>query len=221
MEKIVVTQEMLQNASDYIPLAERQAMIEQIAQDCIAKVRMGYIPTGGTEERPMPERYQENRLRTSLYLMGVLVVKYLNVKTDWADESLMMPANIYDDWCGSHVLNQIECFRSDKALRDKAFNLLADFRDFRSSLYREIETLLGHHNDVVWRLIDAMGSTLQEQAQDAMGDLLQPGAEPGDLTDEEKGKRLKETEQQLDNAITKLKEMRDKLNEAKEAAKGV
>lgn len=212
MEKIIVTADMMRKSSDYIPLLERQGLIEQIAQDVIAKVRMTYIPTGETEEQPMPDRFQENRVRTSLYLMGVLANKYLHVPFEGDDTSLMMPANLYDAWGESHVLNQIEGFRSDKELRDKAYNLLADYRDFRSALYREIETLLGHNNDIVWRLMDAIGSAAKAQAVEGAG-----GETANELTEEEKQARRERVAGELDRAIKQLADMKAQLDAGKGA----
>ena len=208
MEKIVITPEILTNACDAMPIMERQELLEKIAQDCVVRVRMSYIPTGETEAKPMPERYQEYRVNTNLYLMGVLAVKYLHMSAGTeAEDDLKMPATVYDDWNASHVLSQIEGYKSDKDLREKAFNLLADYREFRNALYREIETLLGHNNDVVWRLIDAVNMTMKESITQAAQNEL------GNMTDEEKEEQRKKIVTSLTEALDKLKGMKEKLEE--------
>ena len=123
-DRINITPEMLEKASDYIPLLERQEMLESIARVCVVKVKMEVKLTGSTETVSMPERYQEHRIMTKMCLMGVLALKYLHVDYDGDDRSLQMPANIYDQWAGSHVLNQIEKLKSDKTVGEKAFRIL-------------------------------------------------------------------------------------------------
>lgn len=216
MEKITITKEILGNACDALPILEREELLEQIAQDCIVKVNMSYIPTGETEPRPMPDRYQEYRVRTSLYLMGVLAVKYLHMPFDGSDESLIMPATVYDQWNASHVLSQIEALKADAEAREKAFNLLADYRDFRNALYREIETLLAHHNDIVWRFMDVFTSTINEAVAKAADDAAQD-AIGSDLTDEEREAKRQEAVNALTDAMDRLRTMKEGIEAAKQA----
>ena len=207
MEKIVITPEILMNATDAMPIMERQELLEKIAQDCIVRVRMSYIPTGESGAKPMPERYQEYRVNTNLYLMGVLANKYLHVPFGDTEDDLKMPADTYDNWNASHVLSQIEGFKSDKELREKSFNLLADYREFKNALYREIETLLGHNNDVVWRLIDAVSMTMRESVTQAAQKELEG------MTDEQKEEQRQKIVSSLTEALDKLKGMKEKLEE--------
>ena len=216
MEKIIITKEILGNASDAMPILEREELLEKIAQDCIVKVNMSYIPTGETEPRPMPDRYQEYRVRTSLYLMGVLAVKYLHMPFDGSDESLIMPAPLYDQWNASHVLSQIEALKADTEAREKAFNLLADYRDFRNALYREIETLLSHHNDVVWRFMDVFTSTINEAVSKAAEDAAQE-ATGADMSDEEREAKRQEAVNALTEAMDRLRAMKDGIEAAKQS----
>ncbi len=213
MEKIVITPEILMNADDALPLIERQTLLESIAQDCIVKVTMSYIPTGGSEPQPMPDRYQEYRVNTCLYLMGVLAAKYLHIPVDGMDESLKMPVEEYDRWNASHVLSQIEEFKSDKVLRDKAFNLMSDYRDFRNALYREIETMLGHHNDLVWRFMDAFSTAVMSRVSDAVDEAANEitGA---NLTDEEREAKRQEAVKAVTEALEQLQTMKEGLSDA-------
>ena len=218
---IIITVNDIQNAKDYIPVVERQELIEKIAPKCIVKVRTSYIPTGATESVPIPDRFQEYGMLTSLYLMGVLAVKYLNKEFEGCDESLQMPANLYDEWAGSHVLSQIEAMRSDKTVHDKACHLLQDFYAFRTALYREIETNLGHQNDIVWRLLDAFKGIITENVTEALQGNLE--AKEEELTDEEKADRIAEANQKIDESIERLQnlkaEVAKRIDALKEEAK--
>lgn len=210
MEKIIITPEMLREANDTIPLMERQELLENIAADCISRVRMTFIPTGETEEQPMPERYQEYRVNTALYLMGVLAVKYLKQSFGGEGESLKMPLNQYDNWNASHVLSQIENFKADKDLRDKAFNLLTDYREFRNALYREIETVLGHHNDVVWRLVDAVNLMTKQAVNTALETQTEQTGKAEETSEEHEQKR-QQAVAALTAALNQLSDTKERL----------
>lgn len=233
--KIVITPEIVKNATDYIPLMKKQEMAETIAQKCIVKVLMKYTEKGdGTDSVPMPDRYQEYHMYTNLYLMGVLAHEYLHIPYEGDGtgkeiidyENLKMPANVYDQWGASHVLNQLEQMKTDRELREKVFDLLNDYKDFRWMLAHEIDILLGHNNDVVTRMMQALGASIKEMAADSMhelGESLQneqpQEAEPDKKVSEEdiakaasELERLKQLRERMEQVE---KELHDKIEEAK------
>lgn len=218
-DHIIITPEMLEKASDYIPLLERQEMLESIARVCVVKVKMEVKLTGSTETVSMPERYQEHRIMTKMCLMGVLALKYLHVDYDGDDRSLQMPANIYDQWAGSHVLNQIEKLKSDKTVGEKAFRILKDYRDFCNDLYREIDILLGHQNDVVYRLMDAMNASIRQTAMEALTDGNAPAKRPENMTKEEREQLVEDTMKRIDDGMEQLRTMKERIAKAKEGVK--
>ena len=227
--------EIVKNATDYIPLMKKQEMAETIAQKCIVKVLMKYTEKGdGTDSVPMPDRYQEYHMYTNLYLMGVLAHEYLHIPYEGDGtgkeiidyENLKMPANVYDQWGASHVLNQLEQMKTDRELREKVFDLLNDYKDFRWMLAHEIDILLGHNNDVVTRMMQALGASIKEMAADSMqelGEALQ-GEQPQEAEPEKKVseediakaaselERLKQLRERMEQVE---KELHDKIEEAK------
>ena len=233
--KIVITPEIVKSATDYIPLMKKQEMAETIAQKCIVKVLMKYTEKGdGTDSVPMPDRYQEYHMYTNLYLMGVLAHEYLHIPYEGDGtgkeiidyENLKMPANVYDQWGASHVLNQLEQMKTDRELREKVFDLLNDYKDFRWMLAHEIDILLGHNNDVVTRMMQALGASIKEMAADSMqelGEALQ-GERPQEAEPEKKVsaddiakaaselERLKQLRERMEQVE---KELHDKIEEAK------
>lgn len=233
--KIVITPEIVKNATDYIPLMKKQEMAETIAQKCIVKVLMKYTEKGdGTDSVPMPDRYQEYHMYTNLYLMGVLAHEYLHIPYEGDGtgkeiidyENLKMPANVYDQWGASHVLNQLEQMKTDREMREKVFDLLNDFKDFRWMLAHEIDILLGHNNDVVTRMMQALGASIKEMAADSMqelGEALQ-NEQPHETEPEKKVsaediakaaselERLKQLRERMEQVE---KELHDKIEEAK------
>ena len=233
--KIVITPEIVKNATDYIPLMKKQEMAETIAQKCIVKVLMKYTEKGdGTDSVPMPDRYQEYHMYTNLYLMGVLAHEYLHIPYEGDGtgkeiidyENLKMPANVYDQWGASHVLNQLEQMKTDRELREKVFDLLNDYKDFRWMLAHEIDILLGHNNDVVTRMMQAICASIKEMAADSMhelGETLQ-GEQPQEtepekkISEEDIAKAASELERlkQLRERMEQVeKELHDKIEEAK------
>lgn len=233
--KIVITPEIVKNATDYIPLMKKQEMTETIAQKCIVKVLMKYTEKGdGTDSVPMPDRYQEYHMYTNLYLMGVLAHEYLHIPYEGDGtgkeiidyENLKMPANVYDQWGASHVLNQLEQMKTDREMREKVFDLLNDYKDFRWMLAHEIDILLGHNNDVVTRMMQALGSSIKEMAADSMqelGEALQ-NEQPQEAEPEKKVsaediakaaselERLKQLRERMEQVE---KELHDKIEEAR------
>lgn len=233
--KIVITPEIVKNATDYIPLMKKQEMAETIAQKCIVKVLMKYTEKGdGTDSVPMPDRHQEYHMYTNLYLMGVLAHEYLHIPYEGDRtgkeiidyENLKMPANVYDQWGASHVLNQLEQMKTDRELREKVFDLLNDFKDFRWMLAHEIDILLGHNNDVVTRMMQALGASIKEMTADSMqelGEALQ-NEQPQEAEPEKKVsaediakaaselERLKQLRERMEQVE---KELHDKIEEAK------
>lgn len=233
--KIVITPEIVKNATDYIPLMKKQEMAETIAQKCIVKVLMKYTEKGdGTDSVPMPDRYQEYHMYTNLYLMGVLAHEYLHIPYEGDGtgkeiidyENLKMPANVYDQWGASHVMNQLEQMKTDRELREKVFDLLNDYKDFRWMLAHEIDILLGHNNDVVTRMMQAIGASIKEMAADSMQEL---GESPQGERPQEAEPEKKVSEEDIAKAASELerlkqlrermeqveKELHDKIEEAK------
>lgn len=233
--KIVITPEIVKSATDYIPLMKKQEMAETIAQKCIVKVLMKYTEKGdGTDSVPMPDRYQEYHMYTNLYLMGVLAHEYLHIPYEGDGtgkeiidyENLKMPANVYDQWGASHVLNQLEQMKTDREMREKVFDLLNDYKDFRWMLAHEIDILLGHNNDVVTRMMQALGASIKEMTADSMqelGEALQ-NEQPQEAEPEKKVsaediakaaselERLKQLRERMEQVE---KELHDKIEEAR------
>lgn len=210
--KIIITKEIIEKASDYMPLQLKVEMVERIAQECVARVVMTKVGKNG-EQEPLPDRCQEQQLLTNLYLMGVLASKYLfipyegeyDAKEDNPYYGLMMPLNIYDRFAASHVINQLEKLKGDKDCRDKVFNILYDYGQFRRMLYDEIHRIVEHRNDVVWRLTEA----LEADVKTAISNEVLSHIEGDEKTDSD---AIREAEEKLQDYLAK-KEKADALAE--------
>lgn len=166
--KIIITKEIIDKATAYVPLQLKAEIAESIAQSCTANVAMSRVGKNG-ERNPLPYRCQERQIATNLYMMGILAREYLHIPYDGEDDSvednpyygLMMPANTYDLFAGSHILNQLEKLKGDKDCRDKVFAILYDYRQFQRMVLDEIRCIVEHRNDVVYRLLEALEVDVQ------------------------------------------------------------
>ena len=120
-------------------------------------------------------------MKKKMDLLGVLVRGYLAIDFDGCDgDPWLMSADDYDRMGGMTLLNRIDRMKKEgDVLRDKAFDLLADFRDLEKMLNTEIHANLAVMNDVVARMNMAMQSAVTpEKLQEltAMADELQKTA---------------------------------------------
>lgn len=139
-----LTEEIIKNADTYIPLVKKTVSAKQFAEKCIEKVEMKY------KDEILPPMYKENVQMRMLYGMNILLAAYLKVfdKEDFKSSD-------YDEWGGTAVLNQLNRFKSSKdaEVRDKAYDILDDYREFYGMLGKEINALLATKNDLMYRAL--------------------------------------------------------------------
>lgn len=168
MEWKKLTEEGLLAARDYVPLMEKAAFAAECAGRCFDRME---VRVGGGEVIPY---FKENVERRSRYLMGGLVRLYFQADFEPVEgETYLMAADDYDRWAGGHIFNQIDRMKGrSPALRDKAFDLLADYRDTEKMLKTEIYGLLQAMNDPVSRFQDAAAQSMTPEAmKKAMAEL--------------------------------------------------
>lgn len=146
-----ITHEMLKDANTYVPLLEKTAVAEVVAEKCVMPVHVGYKQSEDEKSRVMPNSAQEIPYLTNLCLMGILATKYLKQGDAWGDD-IQMPANLYDEWGASHVMNQLERLKTDKAVSRIVYDLLYDFKEFRWMIRKAIDARVQHQSDVVCRM---------------------------------------------------------------------
>lgn len=149
---VEITVDMLKNANVYVPLMQKEKLANDIAPLCVAQVTL----TMG--ETAYPDRYQENEIMTRMCTMGILAQLYLKQDFGLPEGDMQLAANVYDEWAGSHVMNQLERLKSvkDEGIKEKVFDLLYDYKSFVMMINHAIANLLSHKNDVVVRLAQYM-----------------------------------------------------------------
>lgn len=148
---VKVTHEMLMGANTYIPILEKAALAEEVARKCVLPVHMRYQVDSKGKSREMPDGAQEMPYLTSLCLMGIFASKYLRQGEGW-DDDIQMPANVFDEWGESHVMNQMERLKTDKAVSAVVYDILHDYKELRWMVRQAIETKVRQDNDVVCRM---------------------------------------------------------------------
>lgn len=146
-------------ARTYIPLMKKAEIVSHCAERCIDRV---VVNTGEKFRGDTPPMYRENGQRKRRYLMGILAKAYLRLSFGAAeDDEWLMSADDYDRMGVIHVMNRIERMKAAKGMeREKAYDLIGDFRDLEKMLNTEICADLAVMNDVVARMAMSTASAV-------------------------------------------------------------
>ena len=155
--KIQITAVMMEKARDYIPLAVKEAWVAENAPKCFDKLAIT------ADDEAMPPMYMVNTGLKSRYLMAALVGLYFNQDyTAEQDNPALMSVEDYDAWGAGHVMNQIERFKHDPALKFKAYDLVADYKDLEKRFSTQLAALMAVQNDFVIRQSQMTNNMVKE-----------------------------------------------------------
>lgn len=143
-----LTKEAMAKAKTYMPLREKETLAKQIAElslDNIDTKKLGVA----NELVALPQLKEENLARKSCLLLNTLLGFYFDIELDAEKDG----AELYDEYAGGHLLNQIERFKTDAELKFKAFDILSDYKEFKKMVDIEIYNLKTVHNDGLTRLL--------------------------------------------------------------------
>jgi hypothetical protein len=160
MEYFEITKELLENANTFMPLETKTVASTDIANECIVELPV-VEKSGGIPNLPLPPVYGESPEMKAMLLCSTLFTYYLNVEMPTpADktngEEGMDVYDIYNYYFGGHPLNQIERFKGDKDVKNIAFDLLEDWREFKKMVDTKIFNLKAQHNDTLARIWDSL-----------------------------------------------------------------
>lgn len=163
-----ITEEMMRNAEVYIPIIAKEYIVRTAVPGCIRRV-FDYDYTRGeyaTEADDLPTTmpvYGEDTAYKSQIVMGTVMKFYFGVDIG---ENLNLPSELYDMYAGSHVMNQIERYKSNPELKSKAFDILTDIRDFEKRLNCAVYSMLQLKNDLGGRVLSTLGVMMSQEALD-------------------------------------------------------
>lgn len=153
---IEITKEMLLAAKDYIPIAQKGEWVSDVAEMCFERYSITY------GDQQFPPMYGVNTELKSRFLMGFFIRHYLGIKEgNESNEPWLMPEDEYDKWAASHVFGQLDRWKHDAEVRDKCFDLLADYKDLEKRLSSRISGLLAVQNDFLVRSSQDLSTQMQ------------------------------------------------------------
>lgn len=164
-----IEEEHVMNAETYVPLMQKTAFVNYVAERCFDRVE---IRISSGDDVKTPPYFKDSPERKARYMMGALLKLYLKAGFEPVEgDEWLMSADDYDRWAGGHIFNQIERMKGNAKTRDRAFDLLADFRALEKMLNTEVYSMLQVMNDPVTRFMrilemqatpDALAAQLSE-----------------------------------------------------------
>lgn len=179
---------MMKNAKVYMPLATKSLYAKTIAAEVIGEIQTAEQNKKGEEILALPHLRFEDIVLKKQRIMEVLLGYYfgINVFKDANGGDRAFGEEEYDEYGGSHIFNQIERFKHGD-LKDIAFDLLYDFKEFRKMLDFEISVRKEVNNDTLARFmagIQAMSNP--ENIKELMGQLKSESQTLTDILREKK-----------------------------------
>lgn len=174
----VVTKEMIENATDYLPLRQKTLIARNQAITCVRKTEETTgIRTNDGNILPLPPRYAPDDEVRAILEMSIFTALYLKCEPVQENGDVTMDGDTYDYYAGSHIFGQLnhmkgELGRTDPELKTKIVNMLADFNDYQKRLTSAIRAQMTLYNDPVDRFM-AMNAamTTPEGMQGLLADL--------------------------------------------------
>ena len=149
MEKhFVLTDEIMKNAVSYMPIEDKADMANVIAKKCVVDIPTAQQNLDGEKFLALPYIKGEDRELKAMCVMNVLLEYYLKIKVEKP-----FTEDHYNFYASGSILNQIERYKSNFDLKNKAFDLLADYKEFRKFVDNEIANLIAVNNDPLARFM--------------------------------------------------------------------
>lgn len=200
-ETYKLTTEDIRNANTYVPTIDKMAFIRVVAEKCFDTLDITTNKDNTNENRSLPSCYKVNTDKQSRYLMGALVKLYLNkdFESESEEDIWLMSVPEYDRYAGGHIFEQLNRMKGNGEIRDKCYDIIADYSELKYRLTSDIKGLLNAMNDSATRIlayIEAASSPAEMQkAMEAM-------QENQNILDE----YLNHREENLEKAIEEAKE---------------
>lgn len=168
----IITDEIILNATTYLPIETKSVMAREFAKNCVSEVQV-YIEENDSTS-VLPPRYQENPMLKSLYGMMTLLDQYLHLIVRDENGDATLDVEEFDEWGKSCVMNQLDRMKSSKnvEVRNRVYDILDDYREFYRMLGVEISALVANKNDFLSRFLQYFSMSITpDMFKDAFANL--------------------------------------------------
>lgn len=178
-QKFVLTTEMLEKARTYMPLEVKNQLAKDIAETVLVDVDYKTLDVVPDLMAVPPLKIERQDLK-AICLQRAFLSFYFGF--EFADS--VDAVEVYDYYGEAHPLNQLIRLKSDANLKNKAFDIEADYKEFRKFVETEIYNLKLVHTDVVTRLIKGISLFATPEMVEKMSDNLKVAMENVGKTEE-------------------------------------
>ena len=162
----IITKEIMLKAVTYMPLQMKTEVGKTIAESCLVNIDTDEQNKIGESLIALPRLKGENLSKKSMLLLHTLLGYYLNIDLPTKNEKGedIDPYERYDYYAGGHILNQIERFKSDPEVKDIAFDLISDYKEFKKIVDTELYNAKSNANDPIPRFSAAVSVLTTEES---------------------------------------------------------
>lgn len=164
-----ITAKTILGANTYLPLAQKIKIAGEIAQNCVT--RIGYNVKVGGIPVDVPDWTGRNPALKERYLLGALLKFYLGFEfAPVAGTEFLLSQDDYDGAASQHPRNAIERCKGDKDVRDRAFDLLADYKLLCDMAKVALDDTAAAQNDPAARFLAAQMMAMTPEAMKQLSD---------------------------------------------------
>lgn len=151
MKNFIISDNLMEKAKSYMPLREKEDLAKQVADLCLVPMKTAEQNRAGEKLLAMPNMRGEDMALKQILLLNTLLGFYFDIEVDPEKDSYEQ----YDFYAGAHIFNQLERYKSTM-WKNKAFDILSDFKEFRKMVDTEIFNIRANWNDPVARFTSAV-----------------------------------------------------------------
>lgn len=150
MKCFKVTQEHIAKAKVYMPLSMKDNLADSIAEKCVQPLDTALQNTGANELLPVPQLKGEDLVLKQILLLNTLLGFYLDVDVNSDKRDAYAMTDYYN---GGDLIGQIEKFKGNPEVKDKAFAILHDYKEFRRIVDSKVDNRVMNENDSMGRFL--------------------------------------------------------------------
>ena len=210
IETYKLTEEDVANAHDYVPLFVKMKFIGDVSTRCFDTLDITASNGNGAHTNPLPPCYKVNTDRKSRYLMAAFVALYLGkdfkreqekTEENPNPDNWLMAIDEYDFYAGGHIFEQLNRMKNNTEIRDKCFDIQADYSDLKYRLESDIKGLLAAMNDSASRILAHIEASATPEALKAAMESMNKNQEELDQYIAEHNGSLQKALEQLETEL--------------------